>query len=151
MYRQFHQNPSLPSTPGEPGFIAQDFIIDDSAPTLQYFNLDMNLGILELGFDEIVDMRTFQASGIALHATANQQFPNYRLTGADVTSSMFAVNVTIALSDQDITAIKATDFAKSQNSTFLSLQPSTIRELSAEAKQAQLITCLLYTSDAADE
>ena len=144
------ENPSLPSTPGEPGFIAQDFIIDDSAPTLQYFNLDMNLGILELGFDEIVDMRTFQASGIALHATANQQFPNYRLTGADVTSSMFAVNVTIALSDQDITAIKATDFAKSQNSTFLSLQPSTIRELSAEAKQAQLITGLpvsQYTPD----
>lgn len=143
-------NPSLPSQPGSPGFIAQDFVIDDQSPSLVSYNLDMNIGRLVLSFDEIVDRRTFQASSISFQATATQTEPNYRLTGGTVTSAMFGMEVDIMLTEADINQLKATDFAKSPETTFLTMQSSTIRELSAsaistEAAIGQNVT--LYTQD----
>ena len=143
-------NPSLPSPPGGPGFIAQDFVIDDQSPSLVSYNLDMNIGRLVLSFDEIVDRRTFQASGISFQATATQTEPNYRLTGGTVTSAMFGMEVDIMLTEADINQLKATDFAKSPETTFLTMQSSTIRELSANAISTEAAigrNVTLYTRD----
>lgn len=143
-------NPSLPSRPGSPGFIAQDFVIDDQTPTLVSYNLDMNIGRLMLTFDEIVDRRTFQASGISFQATATETEPNYRLTGGTVTSAMFGMELDILLTEADVNQLKATDFAKSPETTFLTLQSSTIRELSASAIRTEAAigrNVTLYTAD----
>ena len=143
-------NPSLPSQPGSPGFIAQDFVIDDQAPTLVSYNLDMNIGLLMLTFDEVMDRRTFQASGISFQASATETEPNYRLTGGTVTSAMFGMELDVMLTESDINQIKATDFAKSPETTFLTLQSSTIRELSASAISTEAAfgrNVTLYTAD----
>ena len=143
-------SPSLSSRPGSPGFIAQDFVIDDQSPMLVSYNLDMNIGLLMLSFDEIVDRRTFQASGISFQATATQSEPNFRLTGGSVTSAMFSMELDIMLTEADINQLKATDFAKSPETTFLTLQSSTIRELSANARSTEAAigrNVTLYTAD----
>ena len=128
-------NPSLPTATTPPGFGVQEFTPDEMPPQLDSYDLDMNIGKLTLYFSEIVDKRTFQPSGLSFQPSSTQQLPNYRLTGGNVTSAMFSSVVMVMLSETDLTGIKATEFAKSNDSTFLSILSSTISELSADARK----------------
>ena len=128
-------NPSVATSSAAPGFRIEDFIPDVVPPQLISYDLDMNIGQLALSFSEIVDKRTFQPSGLSFHPAANQQIPNYRLTGGNVTSAMFSSVVMVMLSEADVTGIKATEFAKSNKSTYLTILSATISELSADARR----------------
>ena len=132
------------------GLIVQEFIGDDMGPILESFNLDINSGVLTLSFDEIVDNRMFNPSGISITAGPNATAASYRLTGGIRVSNVFDDTIVLNLTTTDLNSIKATDFAKSKANTYITLEPSTIIDLSPESNSAQLITGLqvdVYTPD----
>ncbi|CAI8020048.1 hypothetical protein GBAR_LOCUS12008 [Geodia barretti] len=132
--------------------LVEDYTGDSTSPTLDSFDLDVNMGILTLTFDEIVDTRELQPSSILIRESSEANAQSYRLSGGERTSDIFSNEVTIELSSEDLNGIKATDFAKSKDSTYLTIESMAITDLSPAQNPANMVTIQVnvYTQDNED-
>ena len=126
--------------PDGEGVIVQQYITDSMSPMLQEFDLDVNSGLLTLSFNEIVDTRLFMPNGLVIRSSDSAGALFYRLTGGERISSLFSDVVVISLTSTDLNGIKATSFAKERANTYLTIEPSTITDLSPAFNPVQRAT-----------
>ncbi|KAL5489581.1 hypothetical protein EMCRGX_G018691 [Ephydatia muelleri] len=120
--------------PTSVGLLVVNFIKDTISPTLQSFNLDMNMGYLNLTFSEIMDARSLQYGKLTIQQTLAPTLARYMLTGGTLLSALFDYRVAILLTQQDFYGIEATTFAKLSTDTFLYIDSSAITDLSPTSK-----------------
>ena len=96
------------------------FFDDMTPPNLTAYSLDMDNGVLVLTFNEPVRTSTLNPSGIFIQPSPNAT-EYVQLTEA-TTHSPIGLEVVVLLSDADIARIRATEFAKSVNDTYLRME-----------------------------
>jgi len=100
-------------------------------PTLVDFSLDMNIGLLQLVFDETVNVSSLLTSGISLRS-ARLGGTSYTLTETSFSESENDFFLTINISVSDLNNIKLDrSLAQSSSDTYLSItsDTSTIRDM----------------------
>eukprot|EP00731_Ephydatia_muelleri_P036557 Em0277g2a len=112
-----------------PGYIVTYFVRDTLMPFLQNFTLDMNKGILFLNFSKPMNPLSLDATGIAIQGLRNttNALYFYQLTGGSAPSGD-TPNIVVYLRLADINALKASLFAKSTATTYLSIAAKTISD-----------------------
>jgi len=119
------------------------FVADYVAPTLTWFNANMNNGTLTLSFAETVNVSTIQLSALTL--VDNVSGTNFTLTGGSVVGTdlrvvdgtLSAVQLTIVLSIGDLNEVKRRyPLASNVNSTFLSFTSAFVQDMNANSVQA---------------
>ncbi len=118
------------------GVIVSNFILDDIAPILTNFSLDVNDSSLTLTFSEPVSAESLKVSGISLQANVTMS-ASYRLTSSS-TSSTNGNEILISLSDFDLNQIKFNSLAGALDDTFVTIDSITTRDLALQP------TCLLF-------
>ena len=116
------------------------FISDTESPSLLGFALDINSGILDLTFDDVVDVNTLQASSITLRGDPDVSTPNntYMLTGGSAISSS-GFEISVALLPDDLNAIKErTALATNDNDTYIQVNPGLIADIGGSLLQVRL-------------
>ena len=105
---------------------------DDIRPNLLSYELNIEDGILTLNFDEPVRPSTLDPRGISIQPAADaSEF--VQLSTESSTDSVNGAEVVIVLDQSDLDRIKATDFAKSENDTFLRLEAFAIRDVAVRS------------------
>ena len=106
------------------GFRVQEFGEDTVPPALVSFILDLDNDSLILTFNESVSSSSLSPIGISLQGEQNTTDPEFvhQLTEDSFTESDNGHIIVVQLSLADVTALKASSFAKSINDTFLSLE-----------------------------
>lgn len=112
----------LPISPLSP-LQAANVTADTTGPVLLAFDLDLNIGLLILQFSEPVTV--FRPPAITLQSASTANGTSHTLTGGVLLSEPSAASLQVALTVQDLNAIKAlTDLATSVEDTFLSHTPN---------------------------
>eukprot|EP00118_Oscarella_pearsei_P023607 m.284220 g.284220 ORF g.284220 m.284220 type:complete len:7575 (+) comp40677_c0_seq9:1023-23747(+) len=134
---------------GSPGKIVQRFISDEQSPVLEYFKLDMNTGVLTLGFDEVVDSDTLLTSGITIQGQNFTSDPELRYTFEEkgASPSKPGKEITVPLSATDLRKLKASSFAKDENSTYISIAEGTVKDMGFDANPSKQISGLTILRD----
>ena len=121
-------NAILPVPDG--GALDAETVLEDTVrPTLLGFRLDVQDGVLTLRFDEPVRPSTLDPRGIYIQRAENASDPVQLTTASSTDSDNGETVVVIALSRGDLERLKATDFAKSLDDTFLRLEAFAIRDV----------------------
>ena len=129
------------------------FVDDTTSPMLIQFDLDLDNGILLLSFNEPVDPSTLMPTSIFLQGgQGNREYVT--LSDNTYTNSSNSLEITVLLSDTDLFAVKAAEFAFSENDTYLWLDSTAISDItprrpnsveSVTSEQAVIVT--EYTKD----
>lgn len=82
---------------------ATGFIGDATAPKISSFELDMNLGQLEITFDEVIDAATIALASLSIR---NDGGDFVSLTGGTSSEAGRVVSLVVALSDADLASLK---------------------------------------------
>ncbi|KAL5489592.1 hypothetical protein EMCRGX_G018702 [Ephydatia muelleri] len=109
-------------------------LTDTMGPQVTSFTIDMNTGLMEMTFDDIVDSSTFNptgSQGLTLQGEPNSATTfAYTLTGGTKTASPSGFTIEVNLSIADLNAIKARPgIATSINNTYITAGVSTIQDL----------------------
>ena len=116
------------------------FISDTESPSLLGFALDVNSGILDLTFDDVVNVNTLQASSITLRGDPDVSTPNnsYMLTGGSAVSTS-GFEISVALLPGDLNAIKErTGLATGENDTYIQVDAGLIADVGGSLLQIRL-------------
>ena len=134
------------------GLDVREFIDDVIPPSLSSFTLDMDDGVLTLVFSEPVRSSSLDPSGIFILPEPNAT-EYIQLTDA-TTPSLNGREVIVILSEDDVTLIRATEFAKSIEDTFLNIDSNAITDVTVRMPNqvvpipnAEAIQALEYTED----
>ena len=105
-------------------FIPPNSYLDDAIPpTLDYFGLDMNKGILTLNFSEPVSVIDLQVNQIqiqgAMTVSPSDTSNYHQLTTAQLNTTSADDDLVLFLSSSDFGSLKTSQFAKSVNDTYL--------------------------------
>ena len=111
--------------------MASSLTEDNTTAELQSFSVDINLGILELNFTDVVNASTFDARAITLQSNSTAiPGQSVTLTSSSATSSESGYTIVVTLSPQDLLAITLTTaVARSLSSTFLVMAASAIEDI----------------------
>jgi hypothetical protein len=122
-------NPSAEIPVGE-AVPVSDVIRDTTAPHVTGFNLDLNLGVLNLFFSEIVNTTSLDVSGITLQSSRSGAEASYSLTSENLVTGVDFTMSTVHLSVGNLNAIKSiSDLATSSENAFLLVSASAILDL----------------------
>ena len=105
---------------------ASSFLADEDEADLLGYTIDLDRGILDLTFDDVVRTDTFNPTGIILQDATNPTdvTTTYRLTSGTFTPSTNDYTMRVNLSIDDLNAIKKDlSLATSINNTFLTTDP----------------------------
>eukprot|EP00800_Vazella_pourtalesii_P007674 TRINITY_DN203_c1_g1_i1.p1 TRINITY_DN203_c1_g1~~TRINITY_DN203_c1_g1_i1.p1 ORF type:complete len:3770 (+),score=310.53 TRINITY_DN203_c1_g1_i1:1284-11312(+) len=106
---------------------ADIFINDSNAPYVLSFDLDMNVGTLTVKFNETVDFRTFNVTGLTIQASPDASpSQRYRFTSGILHSLIDNSSLTFFISQQDLNEIKASIIAKNVHTTWLTADTFTL-------------------------
>ena len=106
-----------------------DYIIDETAPIITSYDLDLDTGVLSLTFDEIVSANTFNVSGLTFVDRSSQYITAYTLTSS-THSTENSTNIEIVFSKADLDSITSlTSLAAGPGSTFLTATEYTVRDM----------------------
>ena len=128
LVRDMNSNPVIPILvpAGASGFKG-----DSIDPVLLSFLLDVDGGTLTLLFSESVDAGSLDVEQISLQSSANTTQSSFYLSSDSFTESVNGTIILLNISDSDLNLLKQmTDLATSNDTTFLSLTPSTIDDMS---------------------
>ena len=104
--------------------IVRNFTEDTTSPVLLFSTLNMNDGLLELGFSEPVDITSFQSGQLTLQSSEGSNSVMYSLTDSAVLTPPDSY-VIISISNDDLNEIKRlTDLGTNGNNSFLSITDS---------------------------
>ena len=102
---QLNEIPTTNSTP------VCNYYNDTSPPVLRSFDLRMTNGrlpmIVVLHFDEVVNVSTVDVTGVTLHSDDVASPANYTLTNGTVLNTQNSATVEIAVTNNDLNAVKA--------------------------------------------
>ena len=130
--------------PGVPPTRVQTLIPDTTGPILVSFDLDLNIGVLNLTFDEVVNPNTVMFEGITIQNMPNSSrmdFPHAFDSHTFVEGGEPLINdtgvVTLQLQlDLDLNALKiAPDIANSVNDTFIRIDLGTVLDMKDNPSQ----------------
>ena len=130
---------------------AADYAIDESDPIVVSYDLDLDLGVLSLTFDETVDASTFNVSGLTFNDRVSRYMAAYSLTSSThSTENSNEIEVTFSKADLDsITSL--TSLATGPSSTFLTATKYTIRDMRqnrlSEISPTSALPVTMYTED----
>ena len=122
--------------------IADDHVGDNLPPVIESFTLDTNTGILNITFDEVIDLTTFAITRVRLVGSSGSA---YQLTDGSYTMPLLSL-VSVQLTNSDLNALKAnTDIATSNTTT--SIQPvfNLVRDTSNNSLSGSLVTKTVST------
>ena len=113
----------------------QLLVTDSTRPSFEGFTLDLNTGLLNLTFDDVMSAASFRGpsfrfrnDSIILFATQS-----YSLTSTTVPTTNDGFDVTVQISEMDLNAIKArSNVGRTINDTFLELANDAIQDIAAE-------------------
>ena len=131
--RDMNGNPVVPLPPSNPQQV-MNFTPDTTPPELVSFDLDMNRGVIQMTFNETIDVNTFVFTRFSFHSHDNLSIAvGYNLTdGSSITGDSDIVDIQLTISDQ--CALKlATGLATEVNNTFLQLQLEAVRDMALDA------------------
>ena len=102
------------------------------SPTLQSFDLDLNLGALTFTFSESVNGSSFQPTQVTLQSSSHSPLFTITLSGGFASQSQsMSTSVVVDLLTSDLNIIKATPGLASQTSnTFISITSATVQDMS---------------------
>ena len=131
---------------------ANAFIEDSVSPTLEFYHLDMNEGLLHLTFDETVRSSTLHPLGITfLNAPEPNGTVQYTLEGG-YTVSLNGPEITIELDVEDVNNLKRfTDLATSVFDTFIAIEAFTIDDMNNNSVTAINVTEAQQANDFTDD
>ena len=105
-----------------------DYYVDETDPRIESFDLDLNLGLLSLYFDETIIASTFNVSGLTLVDRFSLPTASYTLSRS-THSSEDSDQIVVTLSKVDLDSITAqTSLATGLSSTFLTATIYTVRD-----------------------
>ena len=104
---------------------------DATRPQLQAYSLDVEAGTLNLTFTDIVNVSTFDATGITVQGSPTALSGQFAtLTAGSNSSSVNGYVVVINLSAQDLLSVKSiSPAARSRETTFLRMSAETIDDI----------------------
>jgi hypothetical protein len=110
---------------------ASDVIPDTTPPTLRNFFLNVYTGVIRVIFNEVINVSSFNVSGLALTNRASAPSERYTLTGGsisyDVNRLMF---IEITLNEADLAAIISNpDLANSRTTSYMTAAALTIQDM----------------------
>ena len=125
-------------------YLLQNLIVDITPPILFFCHIDLSLDMMNLLFDEPIDVATFNPLGITVHGFSVET-ENITLTSA---SSLNGPNSLVIVIDLGIDAdkLKTSTLVTSGNYTFISLSPSAFKDIASNNVLPSLTFCDL-TSD----
>jgi hypothetical protein len=130
-----------PVTNQAPGHRLINFNDDHVSPTLIDFDFDLNDRKITMTFDEAVDTTTLDARGLTVQASASPTPALKHSLSGGTTASGDGTVIVVDLLGDDVKKIKSVDgLAMNESTTFLSLKPSTIKDLAYAANPATDIT-----------
>ena len=113
------------------------FTPDTTPPRLVNFTLDMNAGLLNLTFSEVVNPLTLRTAGITLQNSVSfngtRPFQAYRLTGgAPLVNSSAVLTLSLVLSSTDANAVTTlTSLATNVSDTYILVDFGTVNDTNA--------------------
>jgi hypothetical protein len=113
---------------------AQSVNRDTTPPRVVSYSLDMNVGRLSLTFDETVAVSTLRPQYISLQATATggDSVP-LTFTGESIVTTTDGLIMDLAISTDDLNAIKLRGFCTDKGNTYLSLKRETIKDMATNS------------------
>ena len=131
------------------GLIAAFYINDTTLPRLERFAVDMNTGMLDLTFDETVDLSTFRTTQFTLVDAINSDITNYtiRLQG-DIITRDDSYTISLFLNESDVNRIKFDEalFTTPGNS-FITLTSNAVIDMSGNPAMARGVSMALQASE----
>ena len=130
---------------------AADYISDMSSPIIESFDLDLDLGMLTLFFDETVNASVFNVSGLTFVNKVSRYTAAYTLTSS-THSTENSNEIEISLSKTDLDSITSlTSLATGPGSTFLAATKYTVRDMRQnqllEISSLSAMSVNIYTED----
>ena len=112
--------------------MALSYINDTTMPILRSFNVDMNRGVLDLTFDETVNISTFMTTELTLVDARGSIFSNYTIRDlGDILTNDDSPIVSFRVSNEDLNAIKFNTFIfTTAGNSFLTLTTNTVIDMS---------------------
>ena len=108
---------------------AANYVTDESGPVLQFYDFDLNIGLLSLTFDETVNSSSFNMSGLTLTNRASRYTVAHTLT-TSTHSTMDSNKITVTLSKFDLDSVTSlTSLAAGPGSTFLFATRHTVMDM----------------------
>ena len=124
-------------TPIDPSnaLMAFNYISDTTPPILLAFDLDMDTGLLLLYFPETIDVSSTMFDGIVLQRSSNvtMELNRYMLTGGMLNMTVDDTTAYIQITHEDLNEIKQRGIALSNNTTWLTLETSTLLDMNDQA------------------
>jgi len=110
------------------GLQVSQFITDTTAVNFISFTLDMNLGEMNLTFDDAITISTFQASAISLQSGVSRVGPDFvSLTSSSNGSSIGGFQVAVNINSVDLNRIKQTRLTATRlQDTFITVMASVV-------------------------
>ena len=103
---------------------------DESSPSVASFLMDMDNGLIELTFDDAIDVDSQSVSGAVAIQRAPSDANPYILQGGIVTGGVCSMVVTIHLLQPDLNALKTTpNLAVTSSNTFIVINDTAFRDL----------------------
>lgn len=137
--------------PSGSGLQAGEFIPDVTVSQLTSFSLDVNLGLLQLSFDETVLASTFNVSALTLVNRASRYTSGYVLESSTASTINSAV-IDVTLSAADLNAIKAiSNLATSISDTYIIATPYTVQDMNGNALEVITSDNALQVSNYTDD
>ena len=114
---------------------ASMFIDDVTAPVLEEFDLDMNLGHLTLYFSETVDVSTLDFTGLSLQLESEVLLSNesHTLTNDGTVLSSDAPVVVLRLSNDDLNVLKTIGIGRTNDTVYITLTNETVLDITGQA------------------
>lgn len=119
------------------GYQVQKYTPDTTCPSLDAFQLDINMGLLLLTFDEPVNSRVLNVTQITVQNAKTAPTAKYTLTGGTLNCSQYTLVVALVLSSYDLNLLKSKTagnmMATTSQNTYIQLTPSSITDTRGNA------------------
>ena len=108
---------------------AELVVADNTAPSLTYFNLNLNTGLLTLQFDEPVSM--VDLTGFTFGTMLGLPGPTSQLTTSSSVDKVNSSQILVTISNQDLNNLKfKLDLAVNESTTYLLIASAAVQDLS---------------------
>ncbi len=128
--------------------MAEFYINDTTLPRLLSFVVDMNTGILDLTFDETVNLSTFRTTQFTLVDAINSDITNYTIQDqGNILTTNDSVIISLMLNETDINRIKFdTSLFTTRGNSFITFTPNAVIDMSGNLAMARGLSTALGAS-----
>ena len=126
------------------------YIPDTDSPQLISYTLDLNSGLLDLTFNDVVNNQLVDPTQITFNGVANGSdvLNRYQLTGGTPVNNTNGYDTTLRLINRDLNELKRrTGLTTSENDTFISLRAEFIRDVAGQSVEAIITSNGLQAAD----